>query len=101
MGTTAATPTVDQFDILKLDCGDRFQHNGIEVQVATRSFGRVESVENATPVEVVATSDGRPADRRWHEGIRKGEDVYYALVTPTRVYHGWLDGKTRRVVQTG
>jgi hypothetical protein len=86
------------FDLLDLDCFDRFTHNGIEVTVVHR-----EKIDEATgrASEMCATSDGRRAGRDWHEGAQEGQPVYYVLVTPTRIFHGWLDSKSRNVVQTG
>lgn len=93
MSATGATT----FDLLDLKCTDRFEHNGIEVQVNTRR-DIDEGVGRAA--EVIATSDGGRAGRKWHSGP-SAEPVYYVVATATRVYHGWIDSMSRNVVQTG
>lgn len=95
---SVTTAPVDHIDLLKLDCMDRFMHNGMEVTVVQRN-----SIDERTGAaqEMVATTDGSRAGRDWHEGVQEGEPVYYVLATQTHVFHGWLDGKSRNIVQTG
>jgi hypothetical protein len=80
--------------LARVEVGDRFDHQGISVQV-------VDVKGHGGGREVVATSDGGAAGRGWHEGAETGEPVYYVLMTSTRCFHGWLDGKSRNVTQTG
>lgn len=103
MSTTTA-PTDAQvahyFRVLEtVELGDHFEDHGIDVTVNSISHSGPDLTSPRT--EVLATSDGRFADRRWHEGLEKGEPVYYVILTPTRRFHGWIDSISRRVIQTG
>jgi hypothetical protein len=54
------------------------------------------------PESVTLTSDGRHYDvRGWHEGPEAGS-VYVERWTPAgRTFHGWIDSRSRRLVQAG
>lgn len=53
---------------------------------------------------IVATGDGGPYVSKWHQGTRsKADDVYVERhnFAGLRVFHGWIDADSRKLVQTG
>lgn len=74
--------------------------------VNQRSFGRV-SVESvldgtATAGEVTLTTDGRGAvTSEWHTGPEAEWVFVERWSTAGRVFHGWVDSGSRKLLQTG
>lgn len=80
---------------------------GAELVVVSRSFPigttDAEAIANTVPAEFVALSaDGRGWVDGWHTGAECGDVVYVERhTTGGCVFHGWIDAKSRRVVQAG
>jgi hypothetical protein len=56
----------------------------------------------AAPDTVMLSSDGRAWWSEWHTGAECGDVAYverYSL--RGREFHGWVDARSRRIVQTG
>ena len=87
--------------------GDRVDTGAAGVLVAVqRSFGivPVESVLDGTAaaVEVTLTSDGRGAvTNTWHEGAESAWVFVERWTAAGRVFHGWVDSVSRRLLQAG
>lgn len=99
--------SADLNTILSTDCRGSFVgFDGIALLVTHRSFGKV-PIElvlsgEAIAVEVTATEDGRGVDLTgWHEGAIAGEVYYERYSARGREAHGWVDARTRRLVQSG
>lgn len=98
----------DLTTILSTDCmGSFVGFEGIALQVVARSFpkdadlaGIVAGAVAAT--ECTATEDGRYVDLTgWHEGASAAEVYYERYSSRGREAHGWVDARTRKLVQSG
>lgn len=83
--------------------------SGVPLTVNRLSYGKVEveSVLDGTakPIEATLTSDGRTYFPSWHKPEHDGEfgeSVYVERWTGAgRVFHGFIDAHSRKIVQTG
>ncbi len=92
-----ATPITE---VLGARCGDTILGDGgyIALKVAQRSGL---SDDLTTAEAVIATQDGRAMRNGWHVGD-EAEAVYFERYDITgRRSHGWIDSKTRQMVQAG
>lgn len=56
----------------------------------------------ATPDTVHLSSDGRHYVAEWHTGAESAESVYVERWSPAgREFHGFVDAKSRKIVQAG
>lgn len=80
---------------------------GGAVAVTRRDFGKARAdlvmAGKVAPIQILATEDGRAASlSEWHQGDPTGYSVYVELWEPAgRVFHGYVDPTSRRLVQTG
>lgn len=97
-------------EILRAPCGTEvYTPDGghLPLYVSQRDWGR-ERIDASGPAEkVVLTQDGRGAFHgSWHreeeDGPEATEVVFFEVYAEIgRILHGWVDGRTRKVVQTG
>lgn len=64
----------------------------------------VESIldNTAIPAEAVFTQDGRDYIAEWHTGDESGDTIYVERWTADGLaFHGFVDSRSRRIVQAG
>jgi hypothetical protein len=97
-------PMATTADVLSAPTGAEVVTEGMTLRVHSRSFGSISLAElqaGAPATEVILTSDGRGYELGWHEGP-EAEAVYLERWDTTgRVFHGWVDSVSRRLVQAG
>jgi hypothetical protein len=100
-------PMAQVADVLTAPTGSEVVTDGMTLRVTHRTWspGADEAALLAGHLpadEVTLTSDGRHYNRQgWHEGPT-GEAVYVERWDSTgRVFHGWVDSVSRRLVQAG
>jgi len=88
---------------------------GVPVKIHHASWPKGSDIDaivarELAPASFTATSDGRGMLATWHEGAEAGEAVYFERYKLedgplggryVRVSHGWVDGESRKIVQTG
>lgn len=95
-------------DVRMLNCMDKVQSiEGFELIVNRTSFPLGTDVDDvvlgiARPHEAVLTQDGQGYIPEWHTGEEFGEMIFVERHTlEGRVFHGWIDSVSRKIVQTG
>lgn len=126
MQTTREPQTAAERELLKLAQGEAEKFNsipsvqnmkmrdlvyspnyGAELVVVQVSYGVVPTEDvlsgKAKPVLAYLSADGRAFDHtHWHRGPESGESIYVEVHDYSgRFFHGWVDARSRRIVQTG
>ena len=79
----------------------------MELTVVGLGYGEVPAEDvlagRASPIEARLSADGRSfICSRWHEGEPSEEAVYVERITAEgRAFHGFIDSRSRRLVQAG
>jgi hypothetical protein len=85
---------------LSAQCGDTVQAVNLDATLVVNH--RIALDAEGVPERVVATQDGRHADLTgWHQGPGSEEVYYEALNRDGSGSHGWVDGLSRKLVQSG
>jgi len=101
---------VEEFPVFAgLKCGDEFVClEGITMTVCQLGYGRITLAElnaGATPTTLTATEDGLHANTlEWHDGPGEGAETAIFVeryVGAARIFHGWVDQTTRKLLQAG
>lgn len=98
-----------EFPVLAgLKCGDTFVcMEGVTMTVCQLGYGSITIAElnaGAAPTTLLATEDGHFANTaEWHAGPSGAENLVFVerYIGAARVFHGWIDQTTRRLVQSG
>lgn len=100
---TNTPTTTDILTILRLRCGEDVYTIEPNIKLTVVKREGLQGLGIWEPCEVVTmTSDGRRYDRgEWHSGP-EAESVYVERWNRDgRIFHGWIDRRTRRLVQAG
>lgn len=85
-------------ELLALPCAAEVYSDGLRLVVNHRS----DIGTDGQAAEVVLTGDGRRYDRQgWHEGPEAEWVRVERWTAEGRVFHGWIDSESRRLLQAG
>ena len=74
----------------------------LPLTVVGRSFPLSDRTGSGPANEIKLSADGRSFSTAWHRGPESDDSTYVEIIrTDGPSFHGWVDAKSRQIVQAG